>query len=123
MRHALVRHLRWLGTLEGDVPSVMSQVQIVLDVCREENYHQEFNDVFTTVGATVSRYLSGGHNGEALRTVARCKDAFEGMPEGFWREQYLGELMKRFGYLFEGDGVGLAVTAEGDSDNDSDNDD
>lgn len=120
LRHALVRHLHWLTTLEPDICSVMGQVQVVIDICREEQYQQDFNEVFDAVGSTIQRYLSGGHTGEALRTVARCRDTFMDMPEGFWRDQYMNELMKRFGYLLEGDGAVLDVGLDTDVNTDID---
>ena len=108
LRHALMRHLGWLGQLEPDVTSVMSQVTVVMDLMKEEQYNQEFITLFEEMGKTIYRYISGGHYGEAMRTVARCRESFEAMPEGsFWRNQYLTELHKRFGHLLEGEGVKL----------------
>jgi hypothetical protein len=112
LRHALIRHLTWLGTLEPDVDSVMRQVEAVQDLMREEQYNQDFISMFEDLGKTVYRYLAGGHNGEAMRMIGRCRDTFEKMPEGFWRDQYLAELMKRFGHLLEGDGASLVTKGE-----------
>ncbi len=100
-RHALVRHLQWLSTLEPEMKSVMSQVQVVLNLMREEQFNLEYQGVFEEVSRTVSRYLAGGHEVEARRVVERCQSEFEAMPEGFWRDQYTGELSRRFGYLMQ----------------------
>ena len=44
VRHAVKRHLDWLETLEP-IPSVTKQVDIILDLMRQEEFQRDFQTV------------------------------------------------------------------------------
>ena len=66
LRHALVRHLDWLGT-QAPVPSIMAEVDTILEIMRDEQFAQEFAIVFDKMGQRIATHLGGGSQGEALR--------------------------------------------------------
>jgi len=106
IRHAVVRHLRWLDSLEA-IPSVTAQVDAVQEVLRDHLFQQEFVGTFNMIGNVVNMHLSLGAPDEAAKLVASLKAHLELMPDGFWKEKYLAEIDSRYGRLLEGKGVKL----------------
>ena len=106
--------LRWT-TLQGiktleklePVVSVTKRIDILTTILNEEAGHSEFMAIFHHLEESVSRYMADQAPAQASRVVAMSKHKFEGMPDGHWRERYLEELSKRFGYLLQKDGVQL----------------
>lgn len=88
-------------------PSVMRQVDIQMDILRDELYQQDFSETFGGMQQVVNRHQAANAMGEARRVVAMAKQNFEAMPEGYWRDRYLGELETQFGHLLQGEGVKL----------------
>lgn len=105
IRHAVKRHLDWLETLQP-VPSVMAQVDAVLEIVREDEYNSDYQEVFDRLGDGVGRYMAGGQVDMARSLVSRVMASIDRMPEGGWRDRYLSELNARFGNLLQmGSGV------------------
>lgn len=103
IRHAVVRHLDWLETL-APIPSVTRQVDAIIQIVREEEFHADFNEVFELLSERVGRYLAQGNVDQARSLVSRVHADIDRMPHGVWRDQYLREINARWGNLFQIEG-------------------
>src|SRR3989304_3096125 len=99
-RHAIARHLRWLDQL-APVKTIVSQVDAVIEVVREEEMQIDFQNTFTALGETVSKLIGNGMGGRARETLGRVREKLEMMPEGDWKRRYLSEFQQRFGVMME----------------------
>jgi hypothetical protein len=100
IRHAIVRTLKWLESME-DVPSVLGQVDMMMDILRDEQMQQEFIAMFEAMQRVIGNHVSAGATGEARRLVAKMKMQIQKMPDGHWKNRYHEELDTKFGYLLE----------------------
>lgn len=100
IRHAIVRHLKWLEAVE-EMPSVTGQVDMMMEVLRDEQFQQEMITVFEALARTVGGHVAGGAHGEAKRLIAKMKMHVAKMPDGHWKERYAERLDSEFGYLLE----------------------
>ena len=100
-RHALHRHVKWLMA-QADIPSVMGQVDTIMEILRDEESASDFSLVFDKLGERISAHLSGGSEGEARRLVLLVYRHVEDMPDGYWKEKYQGEIKGRYGHILKG---------------------
>lgn len=98
LRHALHRHMHWLEKMDGTIIS-MGQVDIALEVLRDEEYNSEFRSVFGRLEARVAQHLAEGAKSEAIRLVLTINNHIQRMPDGFWKERYRSELRTKYGDL------------------------
>ncbi len=96
LRHAFVRHLRWLHNL-APIPSVLAEVDAILEIAREEEFAADFQLVFEKAGDVVARHLGRGSIGEARRFVLKVMEHIDRMPPGYWRDRYKKEAQEKWG--------------------------
>lgn len=101
-RHAVYRHVRYLSGLELDVKSVTRQVDAMIEVLVQEEFQQDFMNMFIRTEAVIAKYTAVGANGEARRVLASLVDHMDGMPSGYWQVRYRKELVEKFGHLMDG---------------------
>lgn len=97
-RHAIVRHLDWLGTL-GPVPSTVQQAHAIMDLLRDEEEQMLFVDTIRRMHEVINKHLTARAPGEARRLLAQVYARIIAMPEGYWRERYLKELDEQYGHF------------------------
>lgn len=114
LRYALDHTLKELTAGDDTIPSIMAQVEAINEIALHEQLTYEFVAMFVRCSKIVTDYCELGAKGEARRVVALIKAHVDQMPEGFWREKYLRELMEKFGHLTTapGEGVSLRVSEE-----------
>lgn len=116
LRHALDRHLKFLQGLTP-MPSVTKQVDVILEILREEEFQADFRTVFDKLTKQVQHYVQLGADNEARGLVGRIRQNIEDMPAGPWRRRYLEELNEKYGYLIRNArGINLARFDNGDDD-------
>lgn len=98
LRHALHRHIKWLEEVRG-VPSVTREVDAILDIMRDEEFHCDFVAVFDKMGERISSHISSGCSGEARRLLLQVLRHVEEMPDGHWRDKYKRELESKYGHI------------------------
>lgn len=115
VRYCLHKQLAILEKMEG-LPSVTQQVEAMLGVLRDEEFHQEFQAFLSHATTVVNRHVGEGADGEARRVVARLKHEIEKMPDGHWKGKYGKMLQTQFGHLLadKKSRVGLVPTDEDD---------
>jgi hypothetical protein len=109
IRHAVVRHLEWLETLE-EIPSVMREVDIIMDILRDDQFHHDFGEMFNILQQRVSSHISTGATSEAKRVLAGIAERVKRMPDGYWKERYEKEIKSRFGHVQNGKGAPIKPT-------------
>jgi len=101
LRHALLRHLKWLGGL-APVKSVIAEAEAVLEILREEENAEMFAGIFEKIASRIAVYLGNGETGEAVRLVRIIQNRLMEMEAGYWKNKYVTELEQRWGYLLKG---------------------
>jgi len=101
-----VRWMIWEGIKRLEemepVPNCMLNVaEIMIETSRNAQFWDKFKTSLDATEHAVKMYQNSGNEQEAMKLVATCKALALKIPEDIWREQYLVELDKRFGSLFE----------------------
>ena len=100
IRHAVVRHLRWLeANCPSPLPSVMCQVDAIMTIIRDDEFLQELRLVFERATERVSAYLSTGDRPAARRLISDIRSQIDNMPPGEWRDKYQAEIIRRYGHI------------------------
>ena len=107
LRHAIMRHLKWLAGMDS-VNSVTTQVDAIIEVLRDDAFQVEFADLFIRLGDRIAYHLGSGDGGivEARRLLEVVGGHLDSMPDGYWKKKHLEELKARFGHLLVGEGSG-----------------
>lgn len=100
IRHAIVRHLRWLESL-APIPSVMSEVDLIMDIMREDEFATDFRRVLNTLGERIATHVAQGSEGEARRLLLKALKHVENMPDGYWRDRYKEEIIQKHGKFLD----------------------
>ncbi|MEE9569544.1 MAG: hypothetical protein V3W37_09170 [Candidatus Binatia bacterium] len=101
LRHGFVRHLDWLQAQREVHPNNLKQIELMADVLREEQFQQEFTKTFETMANVVAHHISAGAVPEARRVVSHIRAHIRGMEDGYWKEKWERELIKRWGKLLD----------------------
>jgi hypothetical protein len=89
------------------IPSVSGQVDAIIRIVRDEEFHQEFLGAFEQVGKTINRYMGEGQEPQARRMLVMVRDEIKQMPKGYWRTKYWKELNAKYAHLMRGAGMKL----------------
>lgn len=112
IRHAIMRHIKWIHTI-SPVPSITRQVEAILEIVREDEFHQDFDSVFDAMQEAVNKHMNSGRPGMAKSLLKRVASRIHDMPSGDWADMYEAEFDKRFGGVMEGEAVTLRDLLEG----------
>jgi len=99
IRHALVRHIKWLESI-GDVPSVSGVVMAANKLLEEDKMYEEYQELFNSLRTRINDYLRRSDMQQARILVTKMRGYFNSMPESYWRTQYEKQLSE-YDYLFE----------------------
>lgn len=100
------------------MPSVSGQVQAIIQIVRDEEFHQEFMATYDQATKVINRYIGGGEMGQAHRVIMLLQEEIRKMPKGYWRNKYKKELVLKFGSIMKDAGVKLG--AEGSNEEEED---
>lgn len=100
LRHALLRHIKWLNSIQP-VGSILAQVELINETCKTEMFNAEYDKLFTTISETVSTLLARDAEGQAVKTVLDAKRYMMEMSDGYWRGRYLKTLEDKFGHIIK----------------------
>lgn len=101
-RWSIWRALKTLDKMEPTKNTFMSRAEAVTLILRQEQYMQEYMQMYAMMEKTVAAHISMGAVGEARRTIALVKAEFMKVEEPYWRKKLLEELGQRFGHLMQG---------------------
>lgn len=91
-----------LQRLEPTLPLVNNQVDVIIQLVRDEQFNQEFNDCFERIAAVMNKYQTYGNKEQATRLLFKIKVQMDMMPYGYWKKKYLEELGNRYAEYFQG---------------------
>jgi len=112
VRHALMRHLAMLSELEP-FPCMLSQIEAINDILREEEFHAEFEDIYRRLSSQVSKLLEDPScTPQAKSLVSRIRAKIIAMPNSEWKTKYIRTLDSMFGHLLEGKPLSIADSVE-----------
>lgn len=94
LRHALHRHISWLKK-QKPIKSVTGQVDMILEVMRDEEMHSDFLLVFNKLDERINRHLRNGERKHADDVLYRVLEQIQEMPDGFWKDRYVEQIIKR----------------------------
>lgn len=102
IRWAVVRGIKMLEQMEA-MPSVTAQVDIILQVMKDEEFQRDFGNVFESVSKNINAALASGPRGinRARQIVAQFKMHIMKMPDGYWKEEYSDRFEREYGHLLE----------------------
>lgn len=96
LRHAIVRHLRWLTDQGYLGTNTIFTIDAILEVARDDEDHQQFIGSIEKLEERVVYHRSRGSVEAAKKMMMRVKGLVDQMPGGPWKEMYERELGKRF---------------------------
>lgn len=104
MRWAIVRGLKVLDKMDP-MPGFMGMADTINEVLRQEQYLQEFKQMFNTMAQVIQAHISSGAEGEARKLLTIVLGHIRNMQaEPFWQKRAEEEVRTRFGHLMEGGG-------------------
>jgi hypothetical protein len=116
-RHAAVRHVFWLQSLEPEEieGSVLYQVSQIDDIVAAEEFQIRFCRSIESASKMVRAVIKmPGGKAHAGRVLRRIRDKIDKMRSGFWRSYYEKLFLDEFG-LYLNDGLVL-LSIEGEED-------
>lgn len=101
LRHAVYEHCKKLGSLEGEVKTVMGQAKAINTLLDEEQQYAEFSATFAKLSTMVSKHLGTKDRHQAVKIVTDIRRYIDVMPDGFWKRKYLKELDDNYSGLID----------------------
>lgn len=103
LRHAVVRHLKWL-TDQGYIGvNTIFAIDAILTVARDDENHQQFIGSLEKLEERVSCHKREGSLEVAENMLADVVEAVDRMPDNSWKRAYKKELKRRFPELIKKD--------------------
>jgi hypothetical protein len=87
------------------INTVTAHADAMIAVFQDEEFQLQFMEFFTYMQRIVNNYTEAGAAGEARRVVALTRAQIEAMPDGYWKEKYRTELLRRYETLLDAAGV------------------
>ena len=100
MRHAILRHLKWMERIE-DVPSVSAQLEAMNLVLYQDQLNEEFLDAFNKISPRMHSLVQTGDYDEAHRLFNQLLDCVDRMPRGYWKKRSLDKLYNEHGWVLK----------------------
>jgi hypothetical protein len=112
IRWCIVHGAKRLAAGQQIAPGVLMHIDAANAVLAEEEYQLAFREFFNRLRAVVDQFLEQHAKGEARRVVSFARGHISQMPEGYWRERYLKELLDRYGELLDAEGQGANMLGD-----------
>jgi hypothetical protein len=114
IRHALLRHIKWLSLLEPKIPlQFLGALQMLQDMVTADLYRIEAEKVFIGMAQAIERMLNSGDLGDAVLMAAKARGHLQRMPEGPSKRRCQAAFGDKFAPLLsEGGGSVVIVGAD-----------
>lgn len=87
------------------INSVTAHADAMIAVFQDEEFQLQFMEFFGYMQKIVNQYVEAGAPGEARRVVATTRARIEQMPDGYWKDKYREELLRRHATLLDAPGT------------------
>lgn len=101
LRWAIWEGIKKLETIEPIPNAMLNVAEIMIETSRNAQFWDKFKTSLDATEQSVKMYTQTGNEQEAIKLVAKCRALAEKIEEDVWRDQYMQELDRRFGGLFE----------------------
>lgn len=102
-RFAIVSTIKKLAAAGGLEGSVIAHGEILRNLLADEEYQLQWEENFRMLRRVIDKYMARGAPAKARELVARSLQVIRAMKAGYWRDQYEQEVLKRYGYIIDGD--------------------
>ncbi len=103
IRYAITSVTKRLAVGAGLTGSVIAHGEMIHDMLLEEEYQLQWEENFRMLRRVVDMYIARGAPGKARELVNRMRASIVPMKEGYWKDQYEAEILKRYGNILDGD--------------------
>jgi hypothetical protein len=93
--------MQWLAELDG-VPSVAGQVDVILEIMRDDEANNDFSMVFDKLEDRIRKHIDAGSQREAMRLITTIQSHIGTMPDGHWKTRYQNEIKRKYGTMISG---------------------
>ena len=119
IRHAVMRHLSWLQSLEPDLPvqTHLVQMDAINTMLTELEMIENFSAFSTRSHKLIAQILSSGDEAskrKATKLAADVRSHINQIPDDYYRDKILKEWDRQYGYLLTDGGSVLPEIGEGD---------
>lgn len=101
MRWAIWEGIKKLEKMETVPNSMVNVAEVMLEAARQATLWAQFKATLDAVENSVKLYMNSGNEAEALKLLSRCKAEAMKIPEDMWRNQFLEDMKKRFGHVWD----------------------
>lgn len=98
-RVAVYHMVKEIEMLDKEIPSVMRQVDAMLEITRDAEMAADFEEVFVRLSKQVSDHIGRNGENEARRLCLVIKKQIEKMPDGYWKRRYSEEFEQKFQHI------------------------
>jgi hypothetical protein len=116
-RHAVVRHIHWLDSLEPDQVqgSVLHQLRQIDEIVAAEEFQVAFISSIERTRKMVRTVIQvPGGKAHAGRVLRRLRKQIDLMASSFWKSYYEKMFLEEFGHYLNDDLVLVAINGQGD---------
>jgi hypothetical protein len=100
LRHAVLRHLKWLSTLEPDFPvHYLVALQMMQTVATDDLYRAEMARTFHELDTRIQSLLNSGEQVEAMRMISRAKGHMESQADTPAKDRLKKAFQDRYGHF------------------------
>jgi hypothetical protein len=103
VRHALMKHFRWLDSLEP-VQSVLRELEVIIDILRNDTFQRSIQTAIEKMGDNITQHMGEGSMGssnEARRIIGMIQNRIDKMPDGYWKTRYLKHMKEKWGHVLD----------------------
>lgn len=115
-RHALKRHISYLASLKDGVDTHVIQMEVILDLLREEEMESTFAGTIEQLQTRVNVCIQEGRLPAARKLLLKILDHIARMPDCDWKLTYDKEVRHRYSELLKSGGVAMAEGFEEEGD-------
>ena len=99
LRHAVMKHCRWLLSMQDDIQSLMPQIETMMEMVRMEEEQRQFSEVVEKIVKEATSLAAEGHVRKARSLVDKAMTQAGKIPDRYWREKYSREITTKLGHL------------------------
>lgn len=97
IRHAIIRHIRWLTSIRQSIPRhMLVALEAMMEDCRDSEQRSRVEEVIVRIEDRVNHHLKRGETGEALRLVGILNARMENTVHDYWGTEVKKTLKKKF---------------------------
>jgi hypothetical protein len=102
IRHAVLRHLRWLHKVEPEMPRhFLAVLEGTADMVRDGDIVSRGQQVLETLVAKIGEEVEAGETDSATQKVAWVKVYVRDLPESKWKARFQRDFVRAFSKYME----------------------